>query len=985
MSQRNRLMTELGIHSSDPVERFWENPCADALQALGKAKQTEEMVLAAIENDSRCEPSLEYRPILKYVSKRKLTREICLAACRKSGWNIKQTPEVYLDEEMCLAAVKSTPQALAVVPERFVTVEICRLSVENDATGAALGHVPVAILEGPYGQELCESAVRTAPKAVSHVPNKYLTKEMMLSAVERDAMAISYLPKNKISLELASIAIEGTQPTYTFTDSHGAEQIRTSEDWPIAHIPEAKITRQMAERSLELAPRSVKAVPGEFLTERTCLSIVAADPGAYGYLPESLRSSRTIIKAAVLAAPDNVYDVPMPGLRKPSCTDFAEYDAYVRAREIYRKKREKFEADLLLKIAKVKPAQEARVFNYTTKALAIPAPKSTTLVAQQDTDRAIVHETAGVNEQGVETIYYISDIHLCHQLNLQGKTICECQALVDKKVKHLIDSLKGDSGTIIVAGDVADSIEVARLFYRSLINQMESKGCVLGNGWRIFAILGNHELWNGDPLGAKPAEPLDDIVEAYREMCLREGVTLLQNDLVIDYKRSTTKQIDESMLLAANENELREVLAGCTLILLGGIGFSGLDPRFNAAMGLYGMNPPNPAGMPIPRLSAEEDAEQSRRFRALHDKLLHSAADKQVIIVSHTPMSNWSNDPYNPNWVYISGHTHQNSLILQEDGPTVLSDNQVGYKPRPWHFNAFTHHGRYNPFAGWSDGIFDISEEQYVDFNKGQGIAMNKFGWTGQIRMVKHDGSYMFFLQQAHLLILAGGQRCTATHSIEYYYENLPLYRQSVEAAFRPYHTALEALSEEIRAFGGTGTIHGCIVDIDWGNHVYLNPFDGKVTPYFALDMTNKIAFSDVPSLLAQSPYPPKMPSGKSMKKAYKLAEKKGELAILQTLGRADEIALATIPEVVLDRDMYKPSRIMRSIQYIFDQDVVRIWNDEICCPEAPQDKSLPEADVQESEFPIDLGPVPLPEQENHKSDERRISRIGSLWQRKRR
>lgn len=950
MSQRNSLMVKLGIRSSDPIERFWEDPCADALQKLGKTRQTDEIIVAAIENDSRCESILAHNPILKYVSKKKLTREICLLACRKSGWNILQVPEEHLDEEMCLTAVGSTPQALTAVPERFITLEMCRLAVERDVTGEALGHVPAAILEGAHGQELCESAVRAAPKAIGHVPKKYLTREIMLSAVEREAMAISCLPRNKISQELASVSIEGTQSTYVSTDSYGANQIRISTDWPIAHIPEDKITRQMAMRSLELAPRSVRAIPEEYLSERTCLSIVAADPGTYRCLPETYRASKSIIEAAVLADLDNVYDVPMPGQRKPSSADFGDYDAYIRARKAYDKKREKFEANLLWKIAKVRPAEEAAVLDYDAKTLDIPTSKSTALAVRQDADWAIIHEAVDPDEPGVEAIYYISDIHLCHQLKLQGKTMRECKALVDKKMRHLVDSLKSDSGTIIVAGDVADSIEVARLFYRSLVDQMNSKGCNLGNGWRIFAILGNHELWNGDPLGAKPIEPLDNIVEAYRKMCREEGVTLLQNDLVIDYKRDNTEQIDESMLLSADENELRELLADCTLILLGGIGFSGLDSRFNAAAGLYGMNPSGSDGAPIPRLSNEEDAEQSRRFRALHDKLLRCAAGKQVIVVSHTPMSNWSSDAYNPNWVYISGHTHQNSLIRQEDGTTVLSDNQVGYKPRPWHFNALTIRGRYNPFDGWPDGIFDISEAQYIDFNKGQGIAMDKFGWPGQIRMVKRDGSYMFFLQQTRLLMLAGGQRRAAAHSIEYYYENLPLYRRKVEDAFRPYRTALEALSREIKAFGGAGTIHGWIVDIDWGNHVYLNPSDGKVTPYFAFDKTNKVAFSDVPSLLAQSPYPPKMPNGKSMKRAYELAEKKGELVILQTLGRTGEIALASVPKVVLDRSMYEPSRIMRAVQYIFDQDVVRIWNDEVFSLEVLQNRSLPEAKVEESE-----------------------------------
>ena len=50
-----------------------------------------------------------------------------------------------------------------------------------------------------------------------------------------------------------------------------------------------------------------------------------------------------------------------------------------------------------------------------------------------------------------------------------------------------------------------------------------------------------------------------------------------------------------------------------------------------------------------------------------------------------------------------------------------------------------------------------------------------------------------------------------------------------MKAAFTPYRNALKTISKEIRAFGGNGNIHGCIIDIDFFNHIYVNPFDGKI------------------------------------------------------------------------------------------------------------------------------------------------------------
>ena len=51
------------------------------------------------------------------------------------------------------------------------------------------------------------------------------------------------------------------------------------------------------------------------------------------------------------------------------------------------------------------------------------------------------------------------------------------------------------------------------------------------------------------------------------------------------------------------------------------------------------------------------------------------------------------------------------------------------------------------------------------------------------------------------------------------------------------YMDKLLNISKVIKSIGGDGSIHGCIVDIDYYNHIYINPVDGKITPYFAYDM----------------------------------------------------------------------------------------------------------------------------------------------------
>lgn len=133
--------------------------------------------------------------------------------------------------------------------------------------------------------------------------------------------------------------------------------------------------------------------------------------------------------------------------------------------------------------------------------------------------------------------------------------------------------------------------------------------------------------------------------------------------------------------------------------------------------------------------------------------------------------------------------------------------------------------------------------------------------------------------------------------------------------------------------------VHGCIVNIDMYNHLYLNPFDGKLTPYYATDMEHKIVYPNMQYLLKMSPNPPLLLNGISFEerygkehtseealRRYEAAVRGSQLPILSK----DTCGLAVIPQVVLDKSMYKPSKVMRAIQYLFDSDVIRIWNDAV-------------------------------------------------------
>ncbi|PGA45610.1 hypothetical protein, partial [Bacillus pseudomycoides] len=120
--------------------------------------------------------------------------------------------------------------------------------------------------------------------------------------------------------------------------------------------------------------------------------------------------------------------------------------------------------------------------------------------------------------------------------------------------------------------------------------------------------------------------------------------------------------------------------------------------------------------------------------------------------------------------------------------------------------------------------------------------------------MLKNNNVYCFIFENqktGKIYLLNGGTINNLEHNdINYYFERMPYYSDAIRESFSNYNQALKSISDSIKKFGGNGTIHGCIVDIDFFNHIYVNPEDGTVTPYFASSIVDKYIYPNVKALL---------------------------------------------------------------------------------------------------------------------------------------
>lgn len=173
---------------------------------------------------------------------------------------------------------------------------------------------------------------------------------------------------------------------------------------------------------------------------------------------------------------------------------------------------------------------------------------------------------------------------------------------------------------------------------------------------------------------------------------------------------------------------------------------------------------------------------------------------------------------------------------------------------------------------------------------------------------------------KGRLSVLNGGSiKSVGGHSLEYFYENLTNYAQSVTMFLSKYDLFEKEVSNVIRKLGGLGRVHGSIIDIDFYNHLYLNPLDSSVTPYFAYSMTRKYVYKNLPSLL-NSRCP------RLYANYEKLIRQSGNGVELVALN--NDLVISKDVLFVESTEMYKVSRLLKGLQFTSKHNIVRLWND---------------------------------------------------------
>lgn len=509
-------------------------------------------------------------------------------------------------------------------------------------------------------------------------------------------------------------------------------------------------------------------------------------------------------------------------------------------------------------------------------------------------------------------ISYISDLHLMHRIK---NARCKSKEDVIYTIQKIIDDILYESnGLTLIGGDVSSEFSVFELFVRMLrktTNRLYGKESLFIKRDFIF-VLGNHELWNFAGMS------VNQIVEKYRTLLQGNGMYLLHNDLFYKNESDDMGIIPYKELIRMDNRAILEKLRCTRLVILGGLGFSGYNEKFNANDGVYRAT-----------IDRNTEIQESKKFEQLYNKLIDVLAKKNAIIFTHMPKNDWCADVnYYNNFVYVSGHNHRN--VFFDDGvERIYADNQIGYKNENPHLKNFLMDGEYDYFDDYEDGVYEITSQEYQDFSRGKNIHMTFNRQVNVLYMLKKNGYYCFIhkTKAGSLSMLNGGAlKKLDIKDVQYYYDNMDTMIASIETPLKKYTAYQENIANEIKKINGSGYIHGCIIDIDYYNHVYVNPVDMTVTCYWASDIINKLVYPSVPALLkAECPV--------LYFNYLKLIEREKSNPLMVRQAK-NEVSL--LPKEYLETDIYKASREIKKMQKL-SSNVLTTWYDN-----APKKNGLP-------------------------------------------
>lgn len=844
---------------------------------------TDEMYKKAIRTD--CES-------LKYIPSQKITKELCEYAFSVNYKAFEFFPDEYKTPELCEIVIRKDVAFLQYCPASMISLEMCEICLKKQ--GLLLKFVPYRLKT----ESICLLAVKQDCKAFDFIPRKFLTNEFFGKCLNINIDTIRFMPDEYKTGKNYKALLKRTSFSKPFR-----EWLISDERYYFSSDRDYEKYAELKKFSKALVATDID---NAILKLERKLHLRKTINSSYDSQTAFFTISESLFKEPVETNISNFKDFYVYLEGNLQGTDLTEYEFEGIDISSYNLEGAYLCSKLLIEQGNYNgDFYDSLIGQFSEEVSLLPVLSNEVLEAGLISHNETYSEKLNSRDR---KIFYITDLHLNHRLMNRFPKHASFDAIrffIEKYVRKIIKTAcdKGYDDYLLIGGDVSFCFDISKLFYTEL--------CKYWTPSKIVVILGNHELWNSDHFGTNVSNnTLEDIIDKYRLLFSELGIVFLQNSLLIG-KQYSSSVISEKDILDKNVDELRSMALDSNLIIFGGIGFSAYNANFNATNGIYRSV----------ISSLQTDLQYTQQSELVYNKLCEVFLKDKVIILSHMPLKDWSKRNLVPDWIYVNGHTH-NNYYIQSAECTVFADNQMGYKSKSVGLKYFRTTFYYDVFKYYSDGIYYITKSQYMEFNNGNGIACRFNKNIDNIVMLKRQGIYLFLIEDKEknkLSLLNGGlTKKLKVTDLNYYYENMLNYSDYIKSGIKKYNEALKSISDIVKRFGGTGTIHGCIVDIDFYNHIYLNPQDGSISAYYSPLFGERYEYPTVEQLL-----------DRQLPRLYMNYKKMIGTSTSPVVTANIEVSSNEVTHI-LDTTQYKSSNLIKRIQYITENNVIRIWSDDL-------------------------------------------------------
>ena len=567
--------------------------------------------------------------------------------------------------------------------------------------------------------------------------------------------------------------------------------------------------------------------------------------------------------------------------------------------------------------------------------------QSTSLILDKQhsklTTYPFIKKSEYLDEDMEHSVFYISDLHLDNHIISKFKDGASNKEIV-VYIKNIVASLfstrfindvkRNRQPIVLFGGDISSNFALNSIFYKEFMKEFRELA-KNKKVWRVYAILGNHEFWD--------FKTYEECISAYSSLFESLEICFLNSNLYYfgNFNNARYWIIDKE---GENEEEKEKIInlrmmLFANAVIVGGVGFATENNFFNAKQNIYGK---------------AIDTEKEKTLADEWLKKYHEAVDiskkmhTSLIVLTHMPFNDWLPKNELPaNCFFINGHTHKNYTYQDEKRNfKIIANNQIGYKSSRFIFKKATIYKPRNPFASFANGYYEISINDYNEFHVFMNMGVQNTGtielqmteFGKKLYVIKQDNYYGFFMTAPKAMCICNGgaiRKIGKNPDISKYNEKFLAMVKTYLAALYPLRKVQEKISEIVKAFGGNGDIHGSIVDIDFFNHVMINPNDGSITYYYSPFFGYILPYQNLQSLIHD----------KRPELEQKFIEK-NSAQLIESIDLPTNFTKNEYEIIDIKNSPYGISRRISALQRLFDKHVLRDWNEDLLNQEIT-DKSL--------------------------------------------